>query len=129
MKIFLGMLMVVGLVCFMCFLAEDAAKESPKTAVPVQPRTVNAAVRFDAANVGIKNSDSTNWPTLEVFINGSPPFSYRYVMAPLAPGQSIVIPLNEFAKEKSGERFDPFRYKLTSIWIGGNGFDYQERLP
>ena len=50
-------------------------------------------------------------------------------IAPLAPGEAITIPLTEFANYETGERFDPFRFKLTRAAIGGNGYEYEDFAP
>jgi hypothetical protein len=119
----LAALLVLALVLYVIDLCSESQVASP-TSAPAH-KVVKADVRFDATTLGIMNLDQTNWPALNVFINGDPPFAYRYVIGSLAPGEAITVLLAEFSKDGSGERFDPFKFKLTKVWIGGKEFDYQ----
>jgi hypothetical protein len=134
MKNFLAALLLIGLACYMIHLCSvdpiapasgpTGAARAGQSTPPAEHKTVTADVRFNATTIGIKNLDESAWPALNVFINGDPPFAYRRVIGPLAPGEAVTVLLGEFAKDGTGERFDPYRFKLIKVCIGGNGFDY-----
>ena len=138
MKNLLAGILLAALLCYMVHLClhpdphapavrppQDVQESTPPEPTPAAHKTVKVDIRFNSTTLGIKNLDQTTWPALNVFINGDPPFTYRYVIGSLKPGEAVTVALGEFAKDKSGERFDPYRFKLTKVWIGGHDFDYE----
>jgi hypothetical protein len=137
MKNLLAGILLAALLCYVVHLClhPDAvitgAQGTASTPDQVEPstpkhKTVNATVRFNSTTIGVRNDDRTNWPALNVLING---IMYRHTIAPLAPGEAVTIPLVEFANYETGERFDPFRFKLTRAALGGNGYEYEDFAP
>jgi hypothetical protein len=60
---------------------------------------------------------------MTVYINGTPPFTYRATATVPAVGESVQLPLSEFAT-KGGDRFNPIAKAVTIAWVGGGGYDY-----
>ncbi len=59
-----------------------------------------------------------------VYVNDTPPFTFKVTVAAPAVGAAVNIPLASFAK-KDGTRFNPTATKVTQIWVGGGGRDFQ----
>jgi hypothetical protein len=72
----------------------------------------------------VTNRRTENWNVMVVYINGSPPFTYKWEGQAPAVGKSTTISLREFVKE-NGERFDSYRTKVVEVWVGGDGYDYR----
>ena len=84
--------------------------------------TPNVSIRTSDSIVEITNAGTESWSAMTVYINGQPPFTYKWDGPAPGVGQSKSILLREF--DKKGERFDPFKYKVTEVWVGGGGYDY-----
>lgn len=105
------------LVAFILGVSSEAKK-------PTKP--IPAKIQFSDTFLYIRNAGAEDWPSgVTVYINGMPPFTYHAQMRALAVDQSAKIFLDDFAKD-NGERFDPARFKITDLWIGGAGFDYSK---
>jgi hypothetical protein len=74
-------------------------------------------------NLLVSNTGQTSWPSIEIYINGDPPFSYKFVAGEVKPLDTRAIPLHEFTKS-DGDRFNPFEKKVTEVWIGGGADKY-----
>jgi hypothetical protein len=72
----------------------------------------------------ITNEGSPDWTQAEVYINGTPPFTYSLTVAAPKVGESVQLRLNDFVKS-GGERFNPYTTALTSVWVGGGGYDFE----
>jgi hypothetical protein len=93
---------------------------------PSTSKTYNVKLAWSALELQITNpadSAAIGRP-LTVYINGTPPFTYRADTTMPAVGESVRIPLNEFVT-KGGDRFNPVTQALTVVWIGGGEYDYQ----
>lgn len=89
-------------------------------------KTLAVRVAWDDQAIAITNAGSgdAEGHTVIVYLNGSPPLTYK-AEATLPPvGSTVQIPLRLFAT-KDGERFDPYARAVTIAWIGGGGYDYQ----
>ena len=117
-----GFLMVIALISFL-YSSCETASDLPGVASHPSKGTVNAKITFDRRSIRIRNNDSFRWPSLEVFINGNPPFAYRAKIPEIAPGQAMTFDLSEFVKD-NGERFQPDKLAVRIIWIGGGDYDY-----
>ncbi|MEP6821018.1 MAG: DUF4339 domain-containing protein [Chthoniobacterales bacterium] len=109
---------VIGL--FVVFIVIGMKNDSPSSSSRGKP---DARVGADRFALRVTNTGSEGWRELIVYINGTPPFTYKWEGTAPAVGKTVSIPLNEFAT-KDGERFDPLRRKLTEAWVGGDGYDY-----
>jgi len=93
------------------------------TPAPHVSKTVHAGVYPGDLTLRIVNEDTNAWPPLRVYLNGSPLQTYGVTIPALKPGDTLTVPLSDFAKE-NGDRFNPSAAKVVVIWIGGNGFDF-----
>ena len=84
--------------------------------------TPQVSVAWSDSVVEITNKGTEPWSAMTVYINGQPPFTFEWNGSAQAVGQSKRILLREF--DKKGERFDPSKYKVTEVWVGGGGYDY-----
>jgi hypothetical protein len=111
----LGNLHVFFLVCG---IVGSISKDSkPKRPLP-------AKVQFNRESVYVTNLGPENWDEgIHVYINGTPPFTYEAKAGSLGTNETVKIALDEFSKG-NGERFDPSRYRVTEMWVGGSGYDY-----
>lgn len=114
---------VIGGTVLTAFLVLAWRNRQEYSPLPEQHRTVKADITAGRTTLTVINRDEDKWEAKQLFINGMPPFTYRLWIDPLGPGQATIIPLSDFTK-KNGERFQPDRFAVTEIWIGGNGFDY-----
>jgi hypothetical protein len=90
--------------------------------------TVNASISHDDYTIRIRNADTKDWPPLNAYINPGfwgPLSGYGVRLPTLEMGGKIDVPLNQFTKD-NGERFNPYAYKVTKLWIGGDNYDYVE---
>jgi hypothetical protein len=117
-----AVVLILGLIAFCLYLGSNSP---PRPSSPAKHGTVTAGIRTGALTISIANEDIKDWPALEVFLNGMPPFTYHLTISPLKVGQKATYNLNDFAKD-NGERFSPLARKVTEAWIGGNGFDYMK---
>jgi hypothetical protein len=72
----------------------------------------------------ITNRDPNDWGTVTIYINGRPPSGFKKVLGTLRAGQTAEISLMDCVNEDS-KRFQPLQEKVTEVWIGGGGYDYQ----
>lgn len=86
-------------------------------------RAPSVKIFITSSHLTIQNNEKTEWSGGTVYINGQPPFTYRYGLPTIKTGKSISIPLNEFIK-KNGARFNPYMHKVVEVWVGGGGYDY-----
>jgi len=119
---FVAALLILFLLGFIVSLFNSASDSSRSNNTPSRG-TVKANIRCTDTSIIIQNKDSTAWSDITVYLNGTPPFTYRANLGAFSPGETREFPLNEFAK-KNGERFNPFGMKVVQVWIGGGGFDY-----
>jgi hypothetical protein len=104
----------------------NSSTESGRSSTSSASGTLNVSVQVSrtALQVTNKGSESAAGQELIVYINGSPPFTYKAVATTPPVGQSVQIPLIDFTK-KDGTRFNPFATAVTVIWVGGSGHDYR----
>jgi len=86
-------------------------------------QTLDVKVGWNSIALEITNVSSPAGGDMTVYINGTPPFTYRANTQVPAIGSSVRIPLREFTT-KDGDRFDPIAKAVTVVWVGGSGFDY-----
>src|SRR6185369_3341488 len=98
--------------------------ETAKLAAPKQP-SVSAQVSVAEETITIKNSDTKDWPALNIWLNPSGAFrrGYEASIKPLKVGEDASYRLRDFTKN-DGERFDPDKFRVKEVWIGGHGFGY-----
>lgn len=101
-----------------------AALNSPSTPSS-STNTLHVTVRNSMSAIEITNKGSAEAEGQEVivYINGSPPFTYKATATMPPLGQSVRIPLITFT-EKDGTRFNPIATAVTVVWVGGGGYDY-----
>jgi len=104
---------------------ERAALDTKKQATQeaAQHKRAKAGISYDDNKVRIRNMDSSDWPEMNVYINGDPLFGYGIRIHELKSGESVTISLEQFTKD-NGERFNPNNYRVVKLWIGGGDFDY-----
>jgi hypothetical protein len=125
----IAVFLIGGLIIFIISLVNTSNSPSSISSPSIsEKKTVNADISYNDYKVTIKNLDSFDWPELDVYINGSPPFSYTARIQALKSGESATYDLNQFAKS-DGERFNPDAYKVTELWIGGDDYDYKKYGP
>ena len=78
---------------------------------------------FDRIRITNNGSADAVGETINVYLNGAPPFTYKAEFTFPAVGQSAEVPLVTFVK-KDGERFSPLQRAVTEAWVGGGGYDY-----
>jgi hypothetical protein len=88
-------------------------------------KTVSAEINASDYLLMVKNTGADPWPTLSVYLNGTPPFTYNANIPALGAGESYQLRLAEFLTD-SGKRFAPDKYSPTEVWIGGGGFVYKQ---
>ena len=88
-------------------------------------RRVNVGIEISSMAVRLTNNGSPDWTQAEVYLNGMPPFTFKATATAPPVGQSITIPLVQFV-DRDGNRFNPLTKAVTSVWVGGSGYDYAE---
>ena len=89
-------------------------------------KTLNVTVAQGQSALQITNDGSGDAAGGEiiVYINGSPPFTYKATSTVPPLGQHVQIPLRTFTLN-DGTRFNPITTAVTVIWVGGGGYDYR----
>ncbi len=122
-RIFFG---VLGLVILVSILTTRTPPVSlPGASHAGEVLGVGVATSRTALQITNKANRDAEGGAMEVYINGTPPFTYRAESKVPAVGESVTIPLNDFVKKSSGDRFNPFTQAVTDVWVGGGGYDYQ----
>jgi hypothetical protein len=85
----------------------------------------SVSIGYNANSVQVTNNGSADWTVAVVYINGTPPFTFKATVDAPEVGKTISIPLSSFVT-KSGDRFDPRTKALTEIWIGGSDYDFKK---
>lgn len=112
---------------FVIFIILVAAISSSKTEPHVQ-KTLKFEVRRRDSSIVITNvgSADVSGKNITLYINGMPPFTYKVDWTAPPLGESSEVPLRLFM-EKDGTRFNPDAQGVTEIWMGGAGYDYEQR--
>lgn len=116
---------LIGFGVFLALLVIGALNSSMTT--PTKPtKTLDVTVRHSLGTVEITNTGSgdSEGHAMTVYLNGSPPFTYKAEAIVPALGRSVEIPLVTFT-QKDGTRFNPIATAVTVVWVGGNGYDYR----
>ena len=94
---------------------------------PAKKSTLGVEVRWGFDTISIKNVTSPDavGRTMTVYLNATPPFTFKAKWLVPAVGETAEIPLRAFVK-KDGTRFDPRTRAVTEAWLGGDGYDYQQ---
>jgi hypothetical protein len=85
---------------------------------------VTARTSVSALEITNAGSGAAAGQELIVYINGTPPFTYKAVSTVPPLGESVRLPLITFT-QKDGTRFNPIATAVTVIWVGGGGYDYR----
>jgi len=120
-----GCLSIIGVVAVIVVIiailgSGDGSSNSPTE----KKKTVAVSVTANQFVLGLRNDGSTDWTEAVVYINGTPPFTYKATVVAPKVGESITIPLSDFVKD-DGERFNPIDKAVTTVWVGGSSYDYE----
>jgi hypothetical protein len=121
MVILIGGLLLLLIVLVQFFEPSTPSRRASATA----QKTMNVRVAWNDLALQVTNVDTTAGGEMIVYINGTPPFTYRATTQVPAAGESVQIPLRGFVT-KSGDRFNPMTQAVTVAWVGGGGFDYRQ---
>lgn len=114
--LFVYALFAVAGLTVLAMLFSPSSPKSPE-------KTMGVRVAWSALAVQITNVNAAPGRDMTVYINGTPPFTYRADSAIPAVGESVTIQLRQFTT-KSGDRFNPLEKAVTIVWVGGGGYDY-----
>ena len=95
----------------------DKPSDEPKGKV------VDVSVSCSATKIQLLNNTDTVWSGGQVYLNGSPPFTYRMDLPDIKAHEKALFSLADFAK-KNGDRFSPYTTKVVEVWVGGGGYDF-----
>ncbi len=95
----------------------------PTTSPSTLLENVSVAVSSTALRITNDGNNDAAGKEIEVYINGTPPFTYRAKVTVPVVTAAVIIPLNQFTKGET--RFNPFSQAVTDVWIGGGGYDYR----
>jgi hypothetical protein len=109
-----GMALLAGVVLLL------AQRRGGMTAPP--GRVLHATIQFNTERVSIRNDDPFAWKDAEVYLNGAPPYTYHFSLGSLPAGNSTVIALASF--DFSGASFLSSGARITNIWVGEPGYDF-----
>lgn len=120
-----GRLLLYALVGFVALYALAVmGSNTPRSSAPPTKATLDVKVGWNSSELSVTNVSAPAGGEMIVYINGTPPFTFKAVRTVPAQGESIRIPLREFVA-KGGDRFNPIAKAVTMAWVGGGGFDYQ----
>jgi hypothetical protein len=108
-------------------LDRRAARRVQSEPMPrAKQKTLAIEVRWDFDTVRIKNIGSPDaaGKTISVYLNDTPPFTFKATLRFPTLGQTSDIPLSVFVRRKDGVRLDPRARAVTEAWVGGAGYDY-----
>jgi hypothetical protein len=117
---------VLALLVLLGIASQFVGSQAGSSNAIARNNTLNVKVKFSMIALEITNAGSGDAAGQEliVYINGSPPFTYKATATVPPLGQSVQIPLITFTK-KDGTRFSPIATAVTEIWVGGGGYDYR----
>ncbi len=95
----------------------------PTSTPEPKKQTMNVQVGWSATELQITNVGATPGIVATVYINGTPPFTYRADVELPEAGKAVRIPLRQFTT-KDGDRFNPLAKAVTVAWVGGGTYDY-----
>lgn len=90
------------------------------------PNPPDVTVSFTSHTLLVTNQGAHGWTDMTIYVNGLPTIGnngYKWTGPAPAIGETKTVPLTSVAKD-SGERFDPTRFRVTKIAVGGGGYDY-----
>lgn len=119
-----ALIVIIVVVFGIIGMAMDGPSSSPSQPAKIQ-KVVSVSIKHNRAAIEITNTGTADWPEAVIYINDTPPFTYKAVIAAPPIGQAAVVRLSDFTK-KDGERFNPSAYALTEIWVGGSGYDFNK---
>jgi hypothetical protein len=116
-RVVVSLILVFGVLTVVIALVRDADT--------TQLKTLSVSVRASTTELELRNQGSPDGIPITIYINGTPPYTYRSDATMPPSGATVLrIPLQQFTK-KDGERFNPFRHAVTTVWVGGSGYDYR----
>lgn len=120
-RVLVYVVLLVGGATLLIALFVNALTQPPSSTKP----TLSVTARWNSFVMEITNvgSGAAAGEDLIVYINGTPPFTYKAVATVPPLGQTVRIPLNTFT-QKDGTRFNPSATAVTVAWVGGGGYDY-----
>jgi hypothetical protein len=126
----LGFFAIIALAYFLFSRSGPSGAESTETGPAPRVLSGVAIVPLAEDAISIRNEGPLDWPELQVFINNTFPagLGYSLTIPALKKGQAVRYGLRQFTKD-NGERFDPSRYELKNVSIGGNGYKYEDFKP
>jgi hypothetical protein len=117
-----GCIAILGVVVLMAIIGGNSG--TSRSGSNVKPnRQVSAGIRTSVTHLIVGNKDSADWTEKTIYLNGTPPFTFKLTIDGLRAGETVSLPLIQFTK-KNGDRFDPYRMEVKEVWIGGDGYDY-----
>jgi len=114
-------LIIVGSIVVLS-ISEQPASGTGKTKA-VKTMSVGIDIGTYALTVRNRSTSGIVDRTITLYVNGTPPGGFKGTCYGPAVGQEVIVPLNTFIK-KNGTRFNPVTHAVTTIWIGGAGYDY-----
>jgi len=125
---FLIALAVVVLSCVGYFFLVAVFNDPPGAISGVREKTLSVSIQHSPTEIRITNTGSSRaiGEEITIYINGMPPFTYKATAQFPALNEYVDIPLASFVK-KNGQRFNPANEAVVETWIGGAGYDFQQR--
>jgi len=115
-----GVVIVVAIVTFFVIALMMGVNQEKSPSAAQNP--VKAQVGLTASAVAVTNLDAQPWPTVTVYLNGTPLDGYSAVYnGQIAPHERILIPFGEFVR--SDRRFNPIERKVQKVMVHVPGHD------
>ena len=89
------------------------------------PNWVQSEVQLSQVQIKITNKDTFEWVNKSVRLNEDSPEAYQCDIARLTAGATATISLVTFS-DNAGKHFEPWRERVTEIWIGGSGHEFRQ---
>lgn len=121
---------VIGAIAVIAFFYSQSASTSSESTSEKSGRLAPNVVLTHTSNMlFVENKEAQGLSVVTIYLNRNPlegpSGTFKHQTLYIGSGETAEIPLREFAKESTGERFDPDRFKVTAAWVGANGFDYR----
>jgi hypothetical protein len=105
--------LIIGIIAIVVLLIIAASQQNSSSPAK-SPVKAQAALTRSA--VVITNLDDFTWPTVTLYLNGTPLDGYKAIYnQQVVPHQEISVPLVEFAR--GDRRFNPSERKVTQVMV------------
>jgi hypothetical protein len=93
---------------------------------------VNAGIRTSRSHLIVRNKDSSDWTEKTIYLNGTPPFTFRFTIDGLKAGETVSLPLIDHMWQTRPNPIpafvEPMKARLVTELPVGPEWLYEQKL-